>query len=235
MSSYNVQIVKSQIWQQHNPSEHGSSSRLFIQNFCRVPSSRKRGVVGHQMTSGEEEKCSRKDEKITGWLKKFFPSAAPGKREVDQVMHSRSKLSLERYCQHHRFNRNFVLGFGSWTNNAKLLPFKLSKISSHRPIILLGWSNLIIEMIISIVTWIISIIVPSLSLSGCFLSKLENDLDHLVRRISENGRIIPPKSTSYVSPPHFQSTFQLVKILENGTTRSVINPPSRSVCVCSKA
>ena len=165
MSSYNVQIVKSQIWQQHNPSKYGSSSRLFIQNFCRVPSSRKRGVVGHQMTSGEEEKCSRKDEKITGLLKKFFPSAAPGKREVDQVMHSRSKLSLERYCQHHRFNRNFVLGFGSWTNNAKLLPFKLSKISSHRPIISLGLSNLIIEMIISIVTWIISIIVPSLSLS----------------------------------------------------------------------
>jgi len=45
-------------------------------------------------------------------------------------------------------------------------------------------------MIISIVTWIISIIVPSLSLSGCFLSKLENDLDHLVRRISLSSPLL---------------------------------------------
>ena len=108
---------------------------------------------------------------------------------------------------------NFVLCLLSWTNNSKLLPFKLSKINTYHPVISLGFSKTPLDHqndhldshLDHHYHWSIS-----LSLSGCFLSKLENHLDHLVRRInSENGRIIPTNSPSYVSPPHFQSTFHL--------------------------
>ena len=89
---------------------------------------------------------------------------------------------------------NFVRWLVSWTNNTKLLPFKLSKINGHHLIISLGFpmkSKTLLDHLNDHLDshFIISINVPSLS--GCFLSKLENHLDHLVRLISGNGRIIP--------------------------------------------
>ena len=101
----------------------------------------------------------------------------------------RFNLALERY---HEDWFNFVRWLVSLTNNTRLLPFKLSKINSHILIISLGFP---IKSKTPLDHWndhfdshfIILINVPSLS--GCFLSKLENHPDHLVRLISsENGR-----------------------------------------------
>ena len=88
------------------------------------------------------------------------------------------------------------------TTRTKLLLLKLSKIN---PIISLGFPKKSKTMVVWRVTYHLDYCSFSLSLSGCFLSKLENHLDHLVRRISVNRRIIP-NTPSYVSHLHFQST-----------------------------
>ena len=115
-SSYNMQIVKSQIWRQHNWIECRTN---FVKNSFFVPGLKNNGS-GHQIAKvPDQEKCSRKIDKIPKWLKKFSLSGPP-RKWVDYMIHLASEqfparlLNLPFCSLVGELNKQHVQSYCSW-------------------------------------------------------------------------------------------------------------------------